>query len=210
MRQLLRLLVFVLVFGSTSEASANPLQQALEQFQALNSYSVILRSYGDTEQIISYRYQKPGYVRMDFVQPHPGAALVYRPDSGKVQLRPFGFSHALVLSLKPTSRLVRSPSGHRVDESDVGVLLEQARRLSGAGRQRLLPDESSADGNLVGLEITGQEKGSGGVQRYLLWLDKELKLPRRAEAYDEDNRLIEGVFFDELVINPELGDIFTL
>ena len=67
---------------------------------------------------------------MDFVKPHKGAALVYRPHTGKVQLSPFGFGKFLILTMKPTAKLMLSPSGHRVDESDIGALLENAQSLA--------------------------------------------------------------------------------
>lgn len=208
---LLRLFFISLLTLSPAVASGDMLQQAIEHFQALSSYSAVMRSYGEAEHTIRYRYKKPGYVRMDFIQPHRGAALVYRPDSGKVQLRPFGFSKSLVLTMKPSARLVRGPSGHRADESDIGVLLEHAQKLSQSGNQRVLREEAQQDSILVVLEIVGAENVLvDGVQRYLLWLDKQLKLPRRVESFDTENQLIEGLFLDDLALNVDFSDIFEL
>lgn len=187
------------------------LQEAIERFQTLSSYSTVMRSYGDAEQSIAYHYEKPGYVRMDFIQPHRGAALVYRPDTGKVQLRPFGFSKSLVLTMKPSARLVRGPSGHRADESDIGFLLERAQKLAQSGTRRTLREEPQQDNILTVIEIVGKETVLvDGVHRYLLWLDKQLKLPIRVESYDDENRLIEGLFLDDLALNPVFSDIFDL
>jgi len=208
---LLRLLLITLMSLSTAMASENILQQAVDQFQAITSYSTTMRSYGEAEQIINYSYQKPGYVRMDFVKPHNGAVLVYRPDTGKVQLRPFGFIKSLTLTMKPTAKLVRSPSGHRVDESDIGVLLENARELAQRGSLKVLSEEDTEQTEMVVLEITGEEGVLvDGVHRYVLWIDKKLKLPRKVESYDIDNQLIEGLHLEDLTINPELADYFVL
>ncbi|MDX2494302.1 MAG: DUF1571 domain-containing protein [Desulfuromusa sp.] len=208
---LLRLLLVFLTFLSPAMASESILQQSVEQFKAITSYSTTMRSYGKDEQIISYRYEKPGYVRMDFIKPHKGAALAYRPDTGKVQLRPFGFSKFLVLTMKPTARLVRSPSGHRVDESDIGVLLKNAQKLAQHGSLKVLREETIQKNTVVVLEVIGEENiPVGEIHRYLLWMDKKLKLPRIVESYDNENQLIEGMFLDNLILNLKFGEIFTL
>ncbi|TNF51790.1 MAG: DUF1571 domain-containing protein [Deltaproteobacteria bacterium] len=208
---LLRLVFIFLMSLSTAMASENMLQQAVKQFQAITGYSTTMRSYGNAEQIINYRYQKPGYVRMDFVTPHKGAALVYRPDTGKVQLRPFGFIKPLTLTMEPTSKLVRSPSGHRVDESDIGVLLKKAQELAQQGSLEVLREETIQQTTTVVLEITGEENVLvDGVHRYLLWMDKKLKLPRIVESYNNEDQLIEGLSLEDLTLNPEFAEIFLL
>jgi outer membrane lipoprotein-sorting protein len=208
---LLRLLLIFLMSLSPAMASESILDQAVEQFQAITSYSTTMRSFGKAEHIINYRYKKPGYVRMDFVKPHKGAALVYRPETGKVQLRPFGFIKSIALTMEPTSKLVRSPSGHRVDESDIGVLLENAQNLAEQGSLEVLREETIKQTTMVVLEITGEENVLvDGVHRYLLWMDKKLKLPRIVESYDNENQLIESLFLDDLILNPEFAEIFDL
>ena len=208
---LFRLVLLFWLFISPAIAADNLLQQADEQFQAISSYAATLRSYGEAEQIIIYRYKKPGYVRIDFVKPHKGVALVYRPDTGKVQLRPFGFSKLLTFSMKPTAKLVRSPAGRRVDESDIGVLLKNAQKLAQFGSLKVLREETVHQNTMIVLEITGKENVLvDGVHRYLLWLDSRLKLPRVVESYDNKNQLIEGLFIDDLIINLNFAEIFTL
>jgi len=210
MRTLSCLLIF-LISLAPAMASESLLLQAAEEFQSITSYSATLRSFGNSDHIISYRYQKPGYVRMDFVKPHKGAALVYRPDTGKVQLRPFGFSKFLKLTMKPSAKLILSPSGHRVDESDLGVLLENAQRLAQQGSVEILLEEIKHETPMLVVKITGDpEILIDGVHSYLLWMDKSLKLPRIVEAYDDQEQLIEGLFIDDLRINPVFGDIFDL
>ena len=206
-----KLVLLFWLFISPAMAADNPLQQAAEQFQAISGYSTTLRSYGETEQIITYRYKKPGYVRMDFVKPHKGAAIVYRSDTGKVQLRPFGFIKSMTFSMKPTAKLVLSPTGHRVDKSDIGALLKNAQKLAQSGSLKVLREETVQQNTMVVLEIIGKENVLvDGVHRYLLWLDTRLKLPRIVESYDYANQLIEGLFLDDLIINPNFTEIFNL
>lgn len=210
MRTLSCLLIFLLSLAPVV-ASGNVLLQAIEEFRSITSYSATLRSFGPSDHIISYRYQKPGYVRMDFVRPHKGAALVYRPDTGKVQLRPFGFSKFLKLTMKPTAKLVLSPTGHRVDESDLGTLLENAQRLAKQGSIEILREEIKYETPMFVVKITGDAEALvEGIHSYLLWIDKDLKLPRIVESYDDQDQLIEGLLIDELRINPVFGEIFDL
>lgn len=208
---LLRLLCLFLLTFSSAAASDNILQQAVDQFQSITSYSTTMHTYGESKQVIDYCYQKPGYVRMDFVTPHKGAVLIFRPDSGKVKLRPFGFIKSLTLSMEPTAKLVRSPSGHRIDESDIGVLLENAQKLVRQGSIEILREETLEGTATVVLQITGAEdKVASGVHRYVLWIDKQLKLPRKVESFDTNNRLIEGLSLENLVLNPDLTDYFAM
>jgi outer membrane lipoprotein-sorting protein len=170
-----------------------------------------MRSYGKAEQVINYRYQKPGYVRMTFVTPHKGAELVYRPDTGKVRLRPFTFIKSFVLTMEPTAKLVLSPSGHRIDESDIGALLKKAEDLAQQGSLKVLREETIEQSTMIVLEITGDDDVLvDGVHRYLLWIDKKLKLPRIVESYDNENQFIEGLSLENLIINPELAENFLL
>lgn len=209
--QLLRLIMLFVLLHAQAAAADNILEQAVDQFEAITSYSATMRSYGEDEQIIKYRYKKPGFVRMDFVKPHKDAALVYRPDTGKVQLRPFGFINSLTLTMEPTSSLVKSPSGHRVDESSLGFLLQNAQELALQGSMKIVREEVRLQTTMVVLEITGKENVLvDGVHRYLLWIDKELKLPRIVESYDNEDQLIEGLFLEEMIINPDFADIFSL
>ena len=205
------LLFFLVAIWSQGFAAENVLQEAIQTFDALSSYTVTLRSYGHSEQIISYRYQKPGFVRMDFIKPHKGAVLIYRPDTGKVRLRPFGIMKPLVLTMKPTARLVRSPSGHRVDESDLGVLLQKAKELADQGTLRQLREEERFGVPLNVFEVTGEpDVQIDDVHRYLLWMDPSLKLPRIVESYNTDNQLLEGLVLDDLAINPDVSRAFEL
>ncbi len=202
---------FLSMFLSPGFASENLLQEAIRTFDSLSSYAATMRSYGNTEQIIHYQYQKPGFVRMDFVKPHKGAALVYRPDTGKVQLRPFGIMKPLVLSLKPTAKLVRSPSGHRADESDLGVLLQNAQKLADRGTFTQRGEEERLGLSLDVLEISGHpDVQVGDVHRYVLWMDPSLKLPRIVESYDSGNKLLEGLVLEGLIINPDVSGVFQL
>jgi hypothetical protein len=126
----------------------DPIAFSQQSFNNLTSYQVMMRSSSpsDESKIIRYSFQKPGYVRMDFTQPHSGAVLIFNPVSGKVTLWPFGVGTLPILHLSPTNSLIQDERGHRVDRSDIGVLLGNIRHLQREGQQPQLVRKTLQDG----------------------------------------------------------------
>lgn len=120
---------------SQNARSMDPIAFSQQSFNNLTSYQVMMRSSSpsDESKIIRYSFQKPGYVRMDFTQPHSGAVLIFNSVSGKVKLWPFGVGSLPILHLSPTNSLIQDERGHRVDRSDIGVLLGNIRHLQREG-----------------------------------------------------------------------------
>ncbi len=187
-----------------------PLEEAIRVFETeYRSYSYLMKvNHDDTEDIdmvIRYYYLKPGFVRMEMVKPFRGALLTYDPETGRAYLRPFRRLRGFVLDLDPGSRLIRGPSNHRVDESDVLTLLYTVRDLLSKGSQRVEEKEGT-----VLIEVVGEEghKVRGNIARFVIKLSKETLFPTYAASFDEDGDLIEEVFFEEVVINPDLSPEF--
>lgn len=181
------------------------LAQAYEAFGSIESYSVTLRSEGEGgKETIKYWYKAPGFVRMEFIEPHKGAVLVYDPDKKLVRLKPFRFG--FVMALQPESRLVRSKRGHTVDESDIGDLLESALRIKETGSERIIGKTEISGRSATIIRIEGQE--IEGITGYDLWIDDGLKLPVKAIAYGPGNKVIEEVLMNDLKLNIVLKEDF--
>lgn len=192
-------------------AMADPLTDAEARFGALHSYRVTLRSTdaAGRQDVIRYAYRKPGWVRMDFEQPHHGAVLVYAPDTRRVRLWPFGLGHWPVLDLAPDHPLLRSPHGHRVDQSDVGVLLGQMRALGAQGSVQRLEDADLAGRPAASLEITGPPGDTAaGVHRYRVWLARDTGFPLRVDSFAAGGGLIESVDLGDAQIDAPLPERF--
>ncbi len=59
--------------------SPDLLAAAIEHYQTVESYRVTIRSFHEGgEEQIRYYFRKPGFVRMEFILPHAGAALPAR------------------------------------------------------------------------------------------------------------------------------------
>jgi len=197
----------LVVMASLGANNPNPVDAAIERYRAVESYQVTLKSfYGDNSDIIRYAYKKPGFVRMDFVQPHKGAVLVYSPLTKNVRLWPFG-TGLFSLALSPENRLVQSPTGKRVDRSDIGALLDNVKALQRNGETAVLGEEVIGGKKTVRLAIAGTGKaGAGNVHRYELWLDSISLLPLKVVSRDANNEIIETVVMDDLNINVKLAD----
>lgn len=187
----------------------DPLDTALARYRSVASYRVTINSRSDdSAESFRYFFKRPGFVRMEFIQPHKGAVLVYNPLKKEAKLKPFGIIKPFVLTLRPDNPLITSARGHRVDASDFGALLETARMLRAKGRARSI--ESVAEGGrkrlLVAVEGGNGVSVAGTVHRCIVWLDAETFLPVRTITYDGSGALVEDVTMDNLEVNIALPD----
>jgi outer membrane lipoprotein-sorting protein len=202
-------MVLIIAFMlSVTSPGYDHIAAAIAEFNDVESYSVTLRSTGSNHsEKIRYYFKKPGFVRMEFLEPYKGAVIVYDPSRKKVRLRPFGFLKFFVLTLSPDSRFVESSRGHRVDESDIGSLLKLVEKLQSNGESKTLKEGTIRDRKALLVSVEGKPDFTvDGVHRYLLWFDRKILLPLKVSAYDSAGKLIEEVLMDDLHINPELSE----
>lgn len=195
------------------EAMADPLDDAQARFAALHTYQVTVQSTaaaGD-RQVIRYFYRKPGWVRMEFIQPHHGMVLIYDPGMSRVRLWPFGVNHVPSLGFAPDHPLLRGARGHRIDRSDVGALLANLRALRDRGSLTLLGEAEVAGQGAVGLDIVGRADGAvAGVHRYRVWLARDTWFPLRVESFGVGANPLETVDMEDAEIDIRFPDrLFT-
>lgn len=186
--------------GATGEGMYDLLDEAEARFHALQSYRATLHSAGRTgdRQVMHYSYRKPGWVRIDCVEPHRGAVLIYDPGTRKVRLWTFGlgfgrgFPFGRALSLAPDNPLVRSPRGHTIDRSDVGALFENLQVLRADGSFTPIGAGTVAGEPTLGFEAAAAAGITiGGVHRNRVWLAQDTLFPRRVESFDAANEIVE-------------------
>ena len=192
-----------------SLTSSSPLQDALAHFEQLDSYRLQLRSEGpDGNQHLLYAYRKPGWVRMDVLSPYTGAVLIYNPDNQQIRLWPFGLSWPSV-GLSPEHPLVTSPRGHRVDSSDVGVLLQRVLLMQQTG-QTLVQNEAQVSGRAAWHLVVQGPAAPDQVARYELWLDQEWPFPLKVISSDNRGNRLETVWLEQIEFNPDFpGNFFA-
>lgn len=198
----------MLLAAAFAGPSPDLLARAIAHFHAVDTYRVTLHAiHADGEEQIRYYYKKPGFVRMEFIRPHPGALLVYSPVTRRVRLWPFGEGHFPELGLSPRNPLVRSPRGQNVDRSDVGALFENVRSLLQHGRAEVTGEDSVAGRATRHLVVVGAPGFTiAGVHRYELWLDTPTQFPLKVISRDRDDAVIETVTLDALEVDVPLAD----
>jgi len=187
---------------------ADPLAGAIVHFRTLESYRVTIHSlHADGEEHLRYYYQKPGFVRMEFIRPHDGAVLIYSPLTRRVRMWPFGVGHFPELNLSPGNPLIESSRGQHVDRSDVGALFENVRNLQTGGSAEILAEENVDGHATLHLLVTGTGNFAvAGVHRYELWLDTANQFPIKVISRDGRDAIIETVMMEALEINVSLPE----
>ena len=197
-------LVLVLFIPQPSIAVRDPLSRAIRRYEKVESYSVTLRSEKETGlEVIRYTYRRPGHIRMEFETPHHGTVVTYDPEEKKVRVRPFRSIESLVFVFDPSSSLVKSSRGHRVDESDIGTLLRTARELADHGSVES-GEAVKINGRVADVVIVTGRDGStvenGLVNRYVLYLERTTGLPIKVESFGPEGNLLERVLMDDLKV----------
>lgn len=173
------------------------------KFNALTNYTTLLDSEGDGERSkILYTYKKPGFIRMDFIQPHKGSLLVFNPITNKATLRPFG-QWFFAFDLDPGNRLITDAKGHTVDQSDIGALIRAIQESGREGSVSSLPPETLENLVCPGIRV------EGGKTTYLVWVHPKLRLPVKVVKLFGGGEK-EVVFLRNLVVDTFLDDtLFT-
>lgn len=196
----------LMLAAALSGADPDPLTGAIERYRKLETYRVTIHSvHADAQEHLRYFYQKPGFVRMEFVRPHAGAVLVYSPSTQRVRLWPFGVGRFPELNLSPTNPLIQSSRHQRVDQSDVGVLLGNVQALRQGGRLGLMDEQALAGRKVLYFSVIGAGQLTvAGVHRYQLWLDAASLFPVKVISRDLQDAVIETVRMEDVEIDVPL------
>lgn len=191
-------------------AATDPIQQAQEHYQHVAGYQMTVKSSSRAKtEIMRYYYLKPGYIRVEFITPYNGAALIYDPSRKQARLWPFGYRRFPALTLSPDNRLILSSSGHRIDQSDVGALLRNVVALQQQGKTEIAGLDSVDGKEAVHLTVEGrQDFAVDTVHLYQLWLEQATGFPLKVSSYDTSGQLIETVEMSDVQIDPTFPDGF--
>lgn len=196
----------MLLVGALSSAEPDLLTRAIERNQQIQSYRVTLHSvHADAQEHLRYFYQKPGFVRMEFILPHAGALLVYSPTTQRVRLWPWGEGHFPELNLSPTNPLIRSSRNQQVDHSDTGALFDHVQQLRSGGHLEPMDDQELAGHRVLHLRVVGSGRLTvAGVHSYELLLDAATLFPVKVLSRDLQEDIMESVQMDDVEINIPL------
>ena len=152
-----------------------------------------------------YTFKKPKHIRLDFVSPHPGMMLVYPGPDGKVLMKPQGVLSVLTFHLALDDPLLGSPSGQRLDQTDLGVLIKNIRHS--VTDQRRGPVSLSEDKETIRIQVLADDHFREGVEtRYQFLISKQLWLPLEVGQFTANGVPESRIVFHNLRTNINVPD----
>ena len=154
-----------------------------------------------------YTFKKPDRIRLDFETPHPGMILAYPDRQGKVIVWPFGKISNFRFHLDPTSRLLRDPSGQRIDQTEMGLLINHIEH-SVTDQRRGPVDITEKDGIMKIRVMANDPFRRDKVTLYHFFIDQQVFLPVKIEESTPAGHLQRVITFKNLKLNTGISDGF--
>lgn len=150
-----------------------------------------------------YTFRKPNHVRVELRSPHPGTVLVYPDATGKVLVKLGGWLGFLKLHLALDSTALRSRSGQRVNQTDLGLLIQN---IAHSLTDRRHGDVTiTRDDGAVVVEVLAEDHFLAGVLTlYRFTIDDASGLPVAVEELTPDGVLKRDIAFQALTTWPSL------
>jgi outer membrane lipoprotein-sorting protein len=96
----------------------------VESYQTTTEVTVYRAGRVTETQRFLYTFEKPDKIRIAFETPHSGMVLTYPDKDGKVKVKPGGWTGFLRFHFSPDSSVFKSASGQRIDQTHMGLLIE--------------------------------------------------------------------------------------
>jgi outer membrane lipoprotein-sorting protein len=189
-------------------------QKMASAFQRVNDYSC------DVETIYYQRWQnESGYerhqfkfyfkrtkkIRLDFSQPYPGSTVIYSEGEEEATVIPFRFLPGLNLHMSLENPMLKTPTGQRLDQTDMGYFIDFISRSLKKIEQKngeLREDQEKIILFLKALDYLNGEK----MEKYRIVISKKNWLPIRIERYELDGTPLESIQIKNYAINTHLDD----
>jgi len=167
---------------TTANQASNIIAQMKAAYAQVGGYKTtteitVYRAGQVTEtQRFSYAFEKPNKIRIAFETPHSGMVLTYPDKNGKVRVKPGGWTGFLRFHFSPDSSVFKSSSGQRIDQTDMGLLIENIAH-SLTDRRRGEISITTRDGQ-VQIEVLADDHFLPGIQTlYRFTIDDTHRLP---------------------------------
>ncbi|MBI5602041.1 MAG: hypothetical protein HY879_01655 [Deltaproteobacteria bacterium] len=213
--------LFIIFFSVTlSYASAGDPLEAADLFEKMETAYAQVTDYQTRVEVKTYKsngslmtekflytFKKPNRIRLDFESPYSGLILVYPDEKGKVVVQPPGLTRFIRLHLAPDNTLLVGPSGQRINQTDLGLLIQHIIR-SLTNLRRSLADIAEKNGE-VRIRVSADNPFRRGVVTlYQFFINKDLWLPARVEESTPAGQLQRIVTFENLRLNIGIPDGF--
>lgn len=151
-------------------------------------------------QRFRYVFEKPNRIRLRFETPHSGTVLTYPDRNGRVEVKPGGWFGLLKLHRSPDSSVFKSSAGQRIDQTDLGLLIQNIAH-SVTDRRRSEITIAERDGQAI-IGVLADDHFLSGVQTlYQFAIDEVRWLPVAVRESTPGGTLKREVIFGNLKVS---------
>lgn len=186
-------------------------QKMTSAFQKMEDYTCEVEQIYHEEGIegryyrFKYYFKKGKKIRVEFSKPYPGTAVLYSQGSKEATVIPFKFFPALKFRISIQSSMIKTPTGQRIDQTDVGYfidfLLQNLKKVK-QNDDKFQEDREHVTFLLWALDYINGEK----VEKYKIVISKKNWLPVLIERYDLDGNPVETAHIKNCVTNTYLDE----
>jgi outer membrane lipoprotein-sorting protein len=211
---------FLLLLTVVSPASAQP-DEASRIFNSVKKMEAAFREVEDyhceVEQIFyqegtenqrylfKYYFKRKRKIRVDFYSPYPTLSLFYSGGDREVTVLPFRSLGLFKLHLSVDNPKIQTLTGQKINQTDMGYFIEFLSENLKNVPQEEVDFEEDRDRVRFWFQALDYIKGKT-VERYRIFVSKEVWLPVRLERYTLSGNLIELSIITNYAINTPLED----
>lgn len=157
-----------------------------------------------TEHLL-YTFKRPRRIRIAYESPHEGMILVYLHKNGKVLVRPWKRMPFFQFHLDTDSSFLKSPSGQRIDQTDLGLLI---RNITASMREKRRGDLliRKKSGKIHINVLAENHFREDALTRYEFVIDTELWLPVAIQESSSSGVLERSIAFQHVRVNSGVPD----
>jgi outer membrane lipoprotein-sorting protein len=205
--------VFPNAHGIETDVILNKMKKSYATVEDYQTDVLVRRYDGEKtpeEKRFTYRFKKPEKIRIDFHSPYAGTVLVYPNAEGKVVVQPFPGLPFIKLTLDLDSSLISDPSGQRIDQTPIGLLIRNIERS--LTEERLGRPEFQESEKTVEIRVLAENHFRRSVTTlYRFEIEKKNWLPTAIDERTPEGSLKREVRFRNLKTNLGISDrLFTL
>jgi outer membrane lipoprotein-sorting protein len=152
-----------------------------------------------------FYFKRNKKIRVDFAEPYPGTIVIYTEGKEEATVIPFGFVPGLKFNLSLKNPLVKTPSGQRLDQTDMGYFIDFVFRSLNKIEQEncgFREDSERITFFLNALDHVNREK----MEKYRIVISKKYWLPIGIERFELDGTPVESMQIRNYSINTHLDD----
>jgi outer membrane lipoprotein-sorting protein len=152
-----------------------------------------------------FYFKRKKKIRVDFEEPYPGTIVIYSGGKEQATVIPFGFIPKLKFNLSLKNPMLKTPSGQRLDQTDMGYFIDfvfRSLKKMGQEEDEFWEESEKTTFFLNALDHINQEK----MARYRIVILKKNWLPIEIERYELDGTPVESMQIRNYSINTHLDD----